>query len=457
MIANMSRSSGTRYMNDDGLPPDTLGNVRAAQHVSQATADRRYRDIKFQDTVNDHIRRLAGLNSWKSVQVPGKDPFAREESIRYAVAVNSTLDLDIGGSAFGFVDGRSLPKRTESSEAYRHDPWVVRSILDATIHMCGTPNDDKHSRDTACKPAHLYLKSPLEETDDSWALLEHVHNELGFGGSQRRTRGHLDDAGTWSGDTWTGFKSYAARVLNGAHALVSNSSSLLTMACLLGSIPHVAGAPHSQDSRGKAMLDTAHDIESFMIGLGSILVTVAPVVIWLATAARLWYILRWHTRELAHPVYSGALAIMAGVAYGAVRRAVGESASKEETILAVFVACWTSFVADSRRKVNNKQQYFLRVVFGGGIACLLVTAVQFIDQEPHKVAQQTATAPLNQSTGVGQTFEPGALGSQEATTFLTMAKTNAPFLLIITSVAIYIWQMYIEVGPRSTPTTHAAP
>lgn len=323
-----------------------------------------------------------------------------------------------------------MPRRTEGLGRIVPKPWT--SSIDAT-----SPEDEvsvyrKSSRDLAHDPGQPNLTSTLE-------------------------RESLYVANTWSGNTWTRFKSYAARVLSGAHALVSNSSSLLTTACLLGSIPHVAGAPHSQDSRGKAMLDTAHDIESFMIGLGSILVTVAPVVIWLATAARLWYILRWHTRELAHPVYSGALAIMAGIAYGAVRRAVGEAASKEETILAVFVACWTSFVADSRRKVNNKQQYFLRVVFGGGIACLLVTAVQFIDQEPHKVAQQTATTPLNQSTGVGQTFEPGALGSQEATTFLTMAKTNAPFLLIITSVAIYIWQMYIEVGPRSTPTTHAAP
>jgi len=205
------------------------------------------------------------------------------------------------------------------------------------------------------------------------------------------------------------------------------------------------------------MHDRALDIESFMIGLGSICFTLAPVVIWLATAARLWYILRWTTRELAHPVYSGALATMASVAYGAVRRAVGEPASKEETILAVFVACWTSFVADSRRKVNNKQQYLLRVVFGGGIACLLVTAVQFIDQEPHKVAQQTARIPLiNQTAEGGRSFEPGALGSQEATAYLTMAKTNAPFLLIVTSVAIYIWQIYVEVDSESASTTRAA-
>lgn len=320
--------------------------------------------------------------------------------------------------------------------------------------MRGTLADRESSRGLAYDPGRPILTSTLEESYPCWALIHRLHNVLGFGDSQRGEGKPLYDAGTWGGDTWDRCKSYAARLLNGAHALVSNSSSLLTTACLLGSIPHVLGAPHSP---GKTMHDRALDIESFMIGLGSICFTLAPVVIWLATAARLWYILRWTTRELAHPVYSGALATMASVAYGAVRRAVGEPASKEETILAVFVACWTSFVADSRRKVNNKQQYLLRVVFGGGIACLLVTAVQFIDQEPHKVAQQTARIPLiNQTAEGGRSFEPGALGSQEATAYLTMAKTNAPFLLIVTSVAIYIWQIYVEVDSESASTTRAA-
>jgi hypothetical protein len=243
--------------------------------------------------------------------------------------------------------------------------------------------------------------------------------------------------------------------LNGAHAIVGNLSGLLTTACLLGSIPHVAGAPHSP---GKTMHDRALDIESFMIGLESIIFTLAPVVVWLAAAARLWYIVNRRTRKLGHPIYSGALAGMAGFAYWAVRWTVGEPASKEETILAVFMACWTSFVADTHKMVNNKHQYLLRVVFGGGIACLLVTAMQFIDQEPHKVAQQTVTAPLiNQTAEVEPTSEPGALGSQVATAYLSMAKTNAPISLIITSAVFYLWQIHIEGDPVSTSTNPAAP
>jgi hypothetical protein len=225
------------------------------------------------------------------------------------------------------------------------------------------------------------------------------------------------------------------------------SCRIFTAACLLGSIPHVEGAPISP---GNAILVATHEFESFMDGLGSILIAVAPLTITAAGAARLWYILRWPTRELAHPIYSGALATMAGFAYWAVRHAVGESAGIETAILAVFMACWTSFVADSRRKVDNKKQYFLSVVFGGGIVCLLATALQYIDQEPHSVSQRTTTTALNQTADGGQSFEQGALGSQEATAFLTLAKTNGPILLILTSVVIYIWQSYTEVGSEPT-------
>lgn len=311
----------------------------------------------------------------------------------------------------------SWSERSDDLEDYRPDPWVINAILDATSPM----RETQANRETNCDPFYGSGRPRLTSSpEDRWALLNRVHNALGFGDSQCRTWKYLcDDAGARSGAMWAQCNSNAESILKRAHRLVNNfSSGTLTTACLLGSIPHVAGAPLSP---GEAMLAATHDIESFMDGLGSVLVAVAPVVIWLGTAARLWYISRWHTRELTHPVYSGVLATMAGFAYWAVRRAAEESASKEATILAVFMACWTSFVADSRRKVNNKKQYFLLVVLGGGTVCLLGTALQYIDQEPHQVGEH-------------------------ATAYLTLAKTNGPFLLIITSVIIYIWQSFAERG-----------
>lgn len=153
-----------------------------------------------------------------------------------------------------------------------------------------------------------------------------------------------------------------------------------------------------------------------------ILLLLAPYVIILAGAGRTVWILRWPSPKFEDPVYSGAFAFASAFAWWAVRSMEAEGhTGTGSVILAVFLACWAIFMAESRRPIREKTQYFLSSVFSGCVVSLLITAMVFIP-----------------------TFEVTQKDKNAMAEYLLQTSNVGPIWLAICSFATYVWQRYRE-------------
>lgn len=189
---------------------------------------------------------------------------------------------------------------------------------------------------------------------------------------------------------------------------------ILSFGTCLSLLPCVGAAPVSKGLAG--------DIERGLGDWWQILLLFAPYVIILAGAGRTVWILRWPSPKFEGPVYSGAFAFASAFAWWAVRSMEAEGHTRTgSVVLAVFLACWTIFMAESRRPIREKTQYFLSSVFSGCVVSLLITAMVFIP-----------------------TFEVTQKDKNAMAEYLLQTSNVGPIWLAICSFATYVWQRYRE-------------
>lgn len=326
-------------------------------------------------------------------------------------------------------------------------PWIVKSIFRGISGVQGEVDNHQSSQGLPSERSWQQMRPIDQELQRPQALLNRSHGRMGLRSLERCVWKCLHDAHVCLGTILARCQSNQEKLLQHARPFVRKAplTTLLTI-CLLGHIPHIAGAPVSP---GDVILKTTHDIESFMDAVGSMAITLAPYSFVVAGAARLVYIWRRSLRKKSHPVYSGTLSIFTAFGWWAVRVTQQESAKKEAAFLAAFFACYASFVADSRRSIREKKQYVLSILFLGTTASLLATALQALDSGPMYPAPHGGAAYLNhsQTSEVGSYLRARVLRSEEATTFLTRAANNGPFWWAATAIVIYMWQSYTEVKP----------
>jgi hypothetical protein len=165
--------------------------------------------------------------------------------------------------------------------------------------------------------------------------------------------------------------------------------------------------------------------EASMEVLWQTLILLAPYAIALTATGRFLWIKCRPSRQLKHPIFSGAFAIISAFVWWCVRSVEKIARSKEAILLGMFLLFWMDFVLDSRRIVRDKTLYLLAIVFGGAVVDLLCTALSFI-------------STLDAVTAGG------------LTEYLQQAINNGPFWLITTTVAVYILQTYVEGGPMDS-------
>jgi hypothetical protein len=166
----------------------------------------------------------------------------------------------------------------------------------------------------------------------------------------------------------------------------------------------------------------AHGIEAGLQTFWQITLSLAPLVIVVGGLCRLAWILTKHERPLSHPIWSGALSLIASTVWGVVRTAESGFTKEQACILAVYAAIWAESVAESSRMVNNRARYLLSVVLGGGLLTLTLLALDFVF-----------------ALGNGQ--------ADSRSKYMTQAANKGPFLLTVTTLGIYICQKYFESMP----------
>lgn len=201
------------------------------------------------------------------------------------------------------------------------------------------------------------------------------------------------------------------------HRLALGSRSLvLPLLCILASMPQIQAAPITLEP---------NKAQDRMEALWQILILLSPYIIALTAAGRFLWIKCRPSRQLKHPVVTGALAIISAFIWWCVRSVEKIPRSKEVILLGMFLLFWMDFVLDSRRLVRDKTSYLLAIVFGGAVVDLLCTALSFI-------------STMNAATAGG------------LTAYLQQAINNGPFWLIATTVGVYVLQTYAERGPSNS-------
>lgn len=185
----------------------------------------------------------------------------------------------------------------------------------------------------------------------------------------------------------------------------------LTTQYALSRIPYARAAPIKSGP--------AEDIHAALNSAWYTFLLLAPFIIILMGTGRLLYIKYRRSRPLEHPVFSGAFAMIVAFVWWVLRSLDPEAGEKKAIVFTIFLALWTDFLVDSCRLVEEKRQYLLAIVFGGGTVNLIFTALSFI-----------ASSDTGSRGGLAE--------------YLHQTVDNGPFWYVLTTVIIYVFQIYDE-------------